>query len=153
MFSKGDKLYSIVGMKCPRCHEGELWRSPLYKLKLYDMHERCPVCNMKYEREPGFWFGAMYMAYTFSSGALLIVMLVCLLILKWNLPQILTAVGITTLIGFAYNARLARSAWLNVVVSYNPNWKIQNEAKMKAKAELIKKGINTEERTTWTDDI
>jgi uncharacterized protein (DUF983 family) len=137
MFSKGDKLNSMVGMKCPRCGEGKLWRSPLYKMKLYDMHENCPVCGLKYEREPGFWYGAMYVAYTFSSGALLIVMLVTMLVFKWEIPQIFIAVGITALIGFTYNARLARSVWLSLVVDYNPNWKEENaqiEAKKKVEA-------------------
>ena len=139
MFAKGDKLYSIIGMKCPRCHEGPLWRSPLYKLKLYDMHERCPVCNLKYEREVGFWYGAMYVAYTFSSGALLIVMLITLLVLKWELPAVFTAVGITALIGFTYNARLARSVWINIIVDYNPDWKKENEEKAARQSELISK--------------
>lgn len=135
MFGKGTKLYSMVGMKCPRCHEGPLWRSPLYKLKLYDMHENCPVCGLKYEREVGFWYGAMYVAYTFSSGALLIVMLVTMLVLKWELPSVFTAVGITALIGFTYNARLARSVWISLMVDYNPNWKQENEEKARLKAE------------------
>lgn len=143
MFNKGDKLYSIVGMKCPRCHEGPLWRSPLYKLKLYDMYERCPVCNLKYEREVGFWYGAMYVAYTFSSGALLIVMLITLLVLKWDLPAVLTAVGITALIGFTYNARLARSAWINIVVDYNPDWKKENEERAARQKELLDKANET----------
>ncbi len=150
MFNKGDKLYSIVGMKCPRCHEGELWRSPLYKMKLYDMPENCPVCGLKYEQEPGFWYGAMYMAYTFSSGALLIVMLVTMLVLKWNLTNILIAVGVTAVIGFSYNARLSRSAWLNMNVSYNPNWKKQNEAREKKKAELRAQGIDPDETSSLT---
>lgn len=150
MINKGDKLYSIVGMKCPRCHEGELWRSPLYKMKLYDMHENCPVCGLKYEQEPGFWYGAMYMAYTFSAGALLIVMLVCMFVLKWDLTQILTAVGITALIGFTYNARLSRSAWLNMMVSYNPKWKQQNEEREKRKEELRKQGIDPNETSSLT---
>lgn len=150
MFQKGDKLYSIVGMKCPRCHEGALWRSPYYKMKLYDMHENCPVCGLKYEQEPGFWYGAMYMAYTFSSGALLIVMLVCMFVLKWNLTQIFMAVGITALLGFTYNARLSRSAWLNMMVSYNPDWKKQNEAREKRKAELRAQGIDPDETSSLT---
>lgn len=136
MISKGNKLYSIVGMKCPRCHEGKLWRSPLYKMKLYDMYENCPVCGFKYEQEPGFWYGAMYAAYTFSSGALLIVMLITLLVLKWELREIFIAVGITAVIGFAYNARLARSAWINIVVDYNPNWKEENRA-LEEKKKLV----------------
>jgi hypothetical protein len=91
------------------------------------MHENCPICGLKYEREVGFWWGAMYVAYTFSSGALLIVMLVTMLVLKWELPAVFTAVGITALIGFTYNARLARSTWINLVVHYNPNWKQEAE--------------------------
>jgi hypothetical protein len=27
------------------------------------MYERCPVCALKYEREPGYFVGAMYIAY------------------------------------------------------------------------------------------
>lgn len=148
MVKKGDKLYSIVGMKCPRCHEGKLWRSPLYKMKFYDMYENCPVCGFKYEQEPGFWYGAMYMAYTFSSGALLIIMLFTMLVLKWDLPHIFTAIGITALIGFSYNARLSRSAWLNMVVSYNSGWKKQNEDREKKKEELREQGLNVDEKTS-----
>lgn len=150
MCSKGNKLYSIVGMKCPRCHEGKLWRSPLYKLKFYDMYENCPVCGLKYEQEPGFWYGAMYMGYTFSSGALLIVMLITLLVLKWEIPQVLTAVGITAVIGFTFNTRLSRSAWLNMIVSYNPNWKQENEERERKKAELRAKGVDVDTATSLT---
>lgn len=150
MFSKGDKLYSIVGMKCPRCHEGKLWRSPLYKLKFYDMYENCPVCGLKYEQEPGFWYGAMYMGYTFSSGALLIVMLITLLVLKWDIPHILISIGITAVLGFTFNTRLSRSAWLNIMVSYYPNWKKQNEDREKKREELRAQGVNVDESSSLT---
>lgn len=150
MFQKGDKLYSIVGMKCPRCHEGKLWRSPLYKLKFYDMYENCPVCGLKYEQEPGFWYGSMYVGYTFSTGALLIVMLVTMMVLKWELTHVFTAVGITAVIGFSYNARLSRSAWLNMMVSYNPNWKQQNEERERKLAELKAQGVDVNDVSSLT---
>ena len=150
MFQKGDKLYSIVGMKCPRCHEGPLWRSPLYKLKFYDMHENCPVCGLKYEQEPGFCYGSMYMGYVFSTGAFLIVMLVTMMVLKWELTHVFTAVGITALIGFSYNARLSRSAWLNMMVSYNPNWKQQNEERERKLAELKAQGVDVNDVSSLT---
>lgn len=28
------------------------------------MHKNCPACNQIYEPEPGFYFGAMFVAYT-----------------------------------------------------------------------------------------
>jgi uncharacterized protein (DUF983 family) len=150
MFAKGDKLYSILAMKCPRCHEGKLWRSPLYKMKLYDMYTNCPVCGLKYEQEPGFWYGAMYMGYTFSSGALLIVMLITLLVLKWDIPHVFLAIGITAIIGFTFNTRLSRSVWLNIMVSYNPNWKEQNQEREKKREELRAKGVNVDETSSLT---
>ena len=27
------------------------------------MHERCPTCGLKFEREPGYFLGAMYVSY------------------------------------------------------------------------------------------
>ena len=27
------------------------------------MNERCPVCDLKFEREPGYFLGAMYVSY------------------------------------------------------------------------------------------
>ena len=27
------------------------------------MHERCPACDLKFEREPGYFLGAMYIGY------------------------------------------------------------------------------------------
>jgi hypothetical protein len=27
------------------------------------MHDRCPVCDLKFDREPGYFLGAMYVSY------------------------------------------------------------------------------------------
>lgn len=148
MFNKGSKIYSIVAMRCPRCHEGKLWRSPLYKLKFYDMYENCPVCGLKYEQEPGFWYGAMYMGYIFSTGALLIVMLTTLFVFEWELSYVLIAGFTAALVGFVFNTRLSRSAWLNIMVSYNPEWKEQNEDREKRKALLARSGVDTTETSS-----
>jgi len=36
------------------------------------MHEHCPVCNLRYEIEPGFFWAAMYVSYTFNVLELVI---------------------------------------------------------------------------------
>ena len=41
--------------------------------KMLDMYVRCPVCDLKYELEAGFWFGTGYISYGISVG--LIIML------------------------------------------------------------------------------
>ncbi|RPD50336.1 DUF983 domain-containing protein [Hymenobacter sediminis] len=37
------------------------------------MPEACPVCGQAYEPEPGFYWGAMYISFAFSTGIMLVV--------------------------------------------------------------------------------
>ncbi|HEX6819645.1 MAG TPA: hypothetical protein VF120_14810 [Ktedonobacterales bacterium] len=46
-------LWRALLLRCPRCGEG-----PLYKHG-YTMYEACNVCGWRYEREEGYWTGAM----------------------------------------------------------------------------------------------
>ncbi|WP_422361594.1 DUF983 domain-containing protein [Reichenbachiella sp.] len=32
------------------------------------MHDKCPKCEQTYEPEPGFYFGAMFVSYAFSTA-------------------------------------------------------------------------------------
>ena len=44
------------------------------------MNERCPVCDLKFEREEGYFLGAMYISY-----GLALVLIVALAALLWVL--------------------------------------------------------------------
>src|SRR5438045_9146589 len=44
-------------LRCPRCG-----RSPLYA-GWFRMHERCAACGLRYEREQGYFVGAIYINY------------------------------------------------------------------------------------------
>lgn len=128
MCQKGTKIYSIVAMKCPQCHETNMFRTPLLpKFKLYDMHETCEVCGLKYEMEPGFWWGSMYVGYAFSSGALLITALLCLTVFQLELSTTYMILLAMIPIGVPLNARLARSTYINFWVSYDPKYKKAKE--------------------------
>lgn len=48
--------YALL-MRCPRCCKGGMWRAPLR------MHRTCPHCSLAFEREPGYFLGAMYASY------------------------------------------------------------------------------------------
>lgn len=63
MFGKGSKLYSIFAMKCPRCHEGDVFETRNPYKKMTALKETCPHCGLRYEKEMGFFFGAMYVSY------------------------------------------------------------------------------------------
>lgn len=65
---------AILEQKCPRCHQGKLFTHSAFNLsKFADMPEACPVCDLRYEPEPGFYWGAMYITFAFSTGIMLVV--------------------------------------------------------------------------------
>ena len=37
------------------------------------MHERCPVCGLRFEREPGYFLGAMYISYALGLAIIAII--------------------------------------------------------------------------------
>ena len=51
------RLPAIVALRCPRCLRGRVWRS------FMTMNERCPDCGLVFEREPGYFTGAMVVSY------------------------------------------------------------------------------------------
>ena len=47
---------------CPRCRKGPIFE-PRRGLRLPHMYPYCPECGLKYEREHGYFLGAMYISY------------------------------------------------------------------------------------------
>ena len=55
---------AILTEKCPHCRQGNLFAGRPYDIgKFYRMHRHCPACGQLLEPEPGFYFGAMFVAY------------------------------------------------------------------------------------------
>jgi uncharacterized protein (DUF983 family) len=52
---------AIVHQRCPKCRRGLVFRK---RLAMYNL---CPACGMKFEREPGYFIGAMYISYAFAA--------------------------------------------------------------------------------------
>jgi uncharacterized protein (DUF983 family) len=50
-------LSAGLRLRCPRCHVGPLYRRP------FSMHNYCLHCGLKFEREQGYFVGAIYINY------------------------------------------------------------------------------------------
>ena len=48
--------------RCPRCRIGGIFRYSMFR-GFPKMNERCPVCDLRFDREPGYFLGAMYVSY------------------------------------------------------------------------------------------
>ena len=64
-------LSAVLEGRCPQCRQKRLFKQAPYTLKFLEMHTNCGHCGLRYEREPGFFFGAMYISYALSVGILL----------------------------------------------------------------------------------
>ena len=52
----------ILKQRCPRCRIGSIFLYSIFR-GFPKMRERCPVCDLKFDREPGYFLGAMYVSY------------------------------------------------------------------------------------------
>jgi uncharacterized protein (DUF983 family) len=50
-------LKAALRLKCPRCGVGEMFEG------FFRMRGECPFCRLKFEREQGFFVGAIYVNY------------------------------------------------------------------------------------------
>ncbi len=76
------RLNALANGKCPRCQSGKMFAKPAYNSSFTQMFEHCPVCNLRFEIEPGFFWGAMYVSYALSTAMMIILGLGTLIIGK-----------------------------------------------------------------------
>ncbi|NIK73087.1 uncharacterized protein (DUF983 family) [Thermonema lapsum] len=122
---------SLAEQRCPHCREGKLFKYPAYSRKFMEMYEECPHCGIRYEREPGFFYGAMYVSYAFQV-ALFVTVLVALNLLIEEPPIWAYFAGVLIPLFLLYPLffRYARTLYLYFFsdIKYDP------EAAQKAKA-------------------
>jgi len=86
------------------------------------MHSHCPNCKLKFEQEPGFFYGAMYVSYGLTV-ALWIAIAVAFYVLSGSIdPWWFMGVGIFLLLVLLPGIyRLSRAIWLVMFIPYDPD--------------------------------
>ena len=82
-------LWRGLTRRCPRCESGELFR------RWTEMVEECPRCELEFEREEGYWLGAIIIN-TLVSGLIIALLLALSVSLTWpDIPALpLLVVGV-----------------------------------------------------------
>jgi uncharacterized protein (DUF983 family) len=121
---KRTRIQAIGEARCPRCREGKMFLYPFWRVdKFSEMHDKCPACGLKFEIEPGFWYGAMFVSYA-NTIALLVVLGVTIFYLFNDPPVMYYIVPITVLsvLTVPFNFRISRAVFLHLFgfVEYKP---------------------------------
>lgn len=119
------KSMAILSMKCPRCNEGDLFinHSPFPLSQLHRMPDRCTSCGLKFNPEPGFYTGAMYVSYAINIGLFISSFFVLYIGLKINVISFLVGYGLTLLVLSPYIFRYSRTLFIHLFYSYEPKAK------------------------------
>lgn len=121
MFGKGSKLYSILFLKCPRCHEGSFLQHHPYKLSaLNKVRDECPKCSLKYKIEPSFYYGSMYVSYAVGVAVgVAVYMLILIFGLDMGIAGIFGSIVMALVILMPYIGAVSKSIWANFFFKYD----------------------------------
>lgn len=103
-----------IALKCPSCGLGPLYESP------FKMRDCCQYCDLKFEREQGYFIGAIYINVIATESTLLLTLLVYGLITGTVNERILTALVVLAIVVPLVFYHHCRSLWLSFDHILNP---------------------------------
>jgi len=75
-------LGAILHQRCPRCRSGSIFRYSIFR-GFPKMCERCSVCDLKFQREAGYFLGAMYISFGLALGIIALIGVLLWAITGW----------------------------------------------------------------------
>lgn len=115
-------LYHILKNECPNCNIGKVFRdkSFFFSVGFPKMNENCSHCNSKFEKEPGYFFGAMFVNYALTVGQGLVTYFVVSLFFDktFDLRMFPIIATVIILMG-SFNIRLSRLIWIYMFRNYS----------------------------------
>jgi uncharacterized protein (DUF983 family) len=115
---------AVINAKCPRCRVGKIYANKMYSLGGQKMLVACPHCGLTYEREPGYFYGAMYVSYAFVVAELVSLAVAISVLTGSHNPWLYTGVLLSvTAILSPFNlwySRVLLLHWLTPGLRYHP---------------------------------
>ena len=126
MLKKGSKLYSILTGTCPKCMNESMYvhKNPLQLGSVLKMNEKCSHCGLKYQIEPSFFYGAMYVSYGLNVAIGIAAFIISYLFFNTSIKTSFIIIIATLIVSFPIVLRLSRNIYINMFVSYDPTTKI-----------------------------
>ena len=115
------KLYSILFGVCPKCHQESMYvNKNAYVLSdTLKMNEKCSHCNFKYQIEPSFFYGSMYVSYGVGIAFAVAAFVISFLIFESSPTAAFIAIVITLIAFMPIIMRWSRNIWINLFINYD----------------------------------
>ncbi|WKN30343.1 DUF983 domain-containing protein [Porifericola rhodea] len=111
-----DIIKNIKQEKCPNCHAGEVFKTKgnVLLFKTPEMKPRCSNCGYSFEKEPGYFTGAMYVSYALIIAEMIIAFIL-FSFTPISLDYLIYLVLLPVILLWPFNFRMSRIIWMNLI--------------------------------------
>jgi uncharacterized protein (DUF983 family) len=100
---------ALIACKCPRCRVGKVYEKGPYSLSDRKILPKCSHCGLIYEKEPGYFYAAMYVGYAFVIAELVTAALAVAVLTHSENPWLYTGVMLSLVLVLSpFNYRYSR---------------------------------------------
>ena len=96
-----------------------MYRSSIY-LGFPNMFECCPVCGLRFAREPGYFLGAMYFSYLLALAMIAGFALLLWLVTRWRIDRVVIWAVVAFLPFAPTLSFLSRVIWIYLDQTIDP---------------------------------
>jgi uncharacterized protein (DUF983 family) len=117
--TKPSVLAGILRQRCPRCRAGRIFRGSIVS-GFPKMYARCEVCDLKFEREPGYFLGAMYVSYGLALATIAVIAALLWSLTSWSIVKDIAWACLLFLPLAPWLTLFARVLWIYLDQSIDP---------------------------------
>ncbi|MFV8464586.1 DUF983 domain-containing protein [Flavobacterium sp. LB1P62] len=115
-------IVHILNNDCPHCLEGKVFKEKniFFNIGFPKMNPYCSHCQFKFEKEPGYFFGAMYVNYglTVAQGIATYIIAQFFFTETFDLKIIPIIAGVIVIMA-SFNIRFSRLLWIYMFKNYS----------------------------------
>ena len=107
-------VMGIVKGKCPNCKMANIFeiKGNIFLFRMPKMNERCKECDFKFEKETGFFFGAMFVSYALAVAEMIASLIIFWLLLDISPLKVFLIIVLVAVICSTFNFRVSRAIWI-----------------------------------------
>jgi uncharacterized protein (DUF983 family) len=102
------RVLAILALRCPRCLNGRVWRG------FVSMNPTCPECGLIFERESGYFAGAMVVSYALAVPILASIVIGLIMVAGLDAVVALIIGNTAYLVLVPFIFRYSRVVWLHI---------------------------------------
>ncbi|WP_183559098.1 DUF983 domain-containing protein [Mucilaginibacter sp. SP1R1] len=115
---------AVLHAKCPRCRRGNMFANSMYGFHGQTMNTTCSHCGLTFEREPGYFYVAMFVSYALNVAQMVTAAVAISILTGSDNPWVyVTIILALAVILSPFNFRYSRVAllyWLTPGLHYHP---------------------------------